>query len=100
MWISPTRIVVDERLHWVALEEEDDKPFFVIEHYDPPVEGEFYEMTNVELTAIIVDGGETSFELKFCYRLLLKTTDGLYVIAVAKNLPMIRFPFVFLKIVF
>lgn len=37
MWIEPLPIRNQDRVHWTSLEEDEDKPFFVIEHYDPPL---------------------------------------------------------------
>jgi hypothetical protein len=39
MWIEPTPLSVKDRTNWTALEDEDDKPFFMLEHYDPVIDG-------------------------------------------------------------
>ncbi len=39
MWIEPIVLSPRDRVNWTAHEDEDDKPFFILEHYDPVIDG-------------------------------------------------------------
>jgi hypothetical protein len=87
MWIQPFKVNANERTHWITLEQEEDKPLFIIEHYDPPVGNSLHSFPS----DIRKDEDTSELELKFVYRILVKTCEGLFVISVAKNLPLIRY---------
>jgi hypothetical protein len=71
MWIEPVIISSSDRVDWRELEEEEEYPFFILEHYDPVIT---HELDTEE------DKEKSSPNVKFCYRILLKTQDNLCII--------------------
>ncbi len=69
MWIEPILVPHNGRRDWNELEEEEDKPFFILEHYDPVIteEDELLEENEIPINK----------DIRFCYRILLKMEDCL-----------------------